>query len=102
MARFRPGRDGVLRAQLRAPEAEVLRRVVRDIGPVVADDDPSDPAVRRLFPDAYEDDDDAAAFRALVGQDLHASKREALATLERTLQGRGKLDVELTQAEADA
>ncbi|MER7521005.1 DUF2017 domain-containing protein [Streptomyces sp. NPDC126499] len=51
---------------------------------------PSDPALRRLFPDAYGDDTDelrqaAADFRRFTENDLRARKREDALTVVRTL-----------------
>ncbi|MFF5971719.1 DUF2017 domain-containing protein [Streptomyces sp. NPDC012769] len=53
---------------------------------------PSDPALRRLFPDAYGDDSDelrqaAADFRRFTENDLRARKRDDALAVVRTLDG---------------
>ncbi|MFG2332266.1 DUF2017 domain-containing protein [Streptomyces sp. NPDC048604] len=53
---------------------------------------PSDPALRRLFPDAYADDDEelrqaAADFRRYTENDLRTRKRDDALTVVRTLDG---------------
>lgn len=56
-------------------------------GPVAA---PEDPALRRLFPDAYRDDaEHAAEFRRLTEQDLRATKADRLGVLGAALHGPG-------------
>jgi hypothetical protein len=51
---------------------------------------PSDPVMSRLFPDAYADDDDAAAeFRRLAQGDLSAGKLAALTLLRDSIGERG-------------
>ena len=45
-----------------------------------------DPALARLFPDGYSDDEHASAdFRRFTEQDLRAQKMQALATINETL-----------------
>lgn len=46
---------------------------------------PEDPALARLFPDAYEDPDDAAEFRRFTQRDLRSGKLSNLATASLTL-----------------
>ena len=71
-------------------------------GPV---DPPADPALARLLPDAYADDDEAAAeFRRFTEQDLRAGKRAhagtVLATLAPLLDGGGRLTLDRDQVDA--
>lgn len=47
---------------------------------------PEDPALARLFPDAYDDPDDAAEFRRFNQRDLRATKVANLAAARATLQ----------------
>lgn len=49
---------------------------------------PDDPALRRLFPDAYADAEAAAEFRRFTQADLHAERLARLATLAADLDGR--------------
>ncbi|OAZ39689.1 hypothetical protein A9Z40_07630 [Microbacterium arborescens] len=75
-------------------EADHLQELVDQyLELVTAPDDPRDPAAKRLSPDAYPDDADAAAeFRALTRDDVAATRasdaRLVLATLTRAAQGR--------------
>ena len=71
-------------------------------GPVAA---PQDPALARLLPDAYADDDQAAAdFRRFTEQDLRAGKRAGagtvLATLAPLLDRGGRLALDRDQVDA--
>ena len=66
---------------------------------------PSDPALARLLPDAYGDDDEAAAeFRRYTETDLRAGKRATativLACLAPTLERGGKVALDREQADA--
>jgi hypothetical protein len=56
-----------------------------------------DPSLRRLFPPAYEDEQDEDAYRALMGAELLDGRREALELLARTAE-----QERLSAEEADA
>jgi hypothetical protein len=60
-----------------------------------------DPALARLFPDGYSDDEHASAdFRRFTEQDLRAQKQAALATVQGTLSGwSGKVSITSQQAQ---
>lgn len=81
--REEPGRYSV-----RIPRADrrALAAFLERLRPVLEGGDPTDPAVRRLYPAAYPDDERASAeFDRLVRSDLAAQRLEALATMQRTL-----------------
>jgi Domain of unknown function (DUF2017) len=59
--------------------------------------EPRDPALRRLFPPAYEDEGDERAYRELTGSALLDGRREALELLARTAERKS-----LSAEEADA
>jgi hypothetical protein len=61
-----------------------------------------DPALARLFPDGYSDDEHASAdFRRFTEQDLRAQKLAALATVQNTLgTWTGKSSISAEQAQA--
>ena len=66
---------------------------------------PSDPALARLFPDAYGGDDEASAdFRRYTESDLRAGKRaaasDALVQLQPLLAGGGKLVLDRDDADS--
>jgi hypothetical protein len=60
-----------------------------------------DPALARLFPDGYSDDEHASAdFRRFTEQDLRAQKVSALATVRTTLANwSGKANIDSSQAQ---
>ncbi|MBI1379085.1 MAG: DUF2017 family protein [Frankiales bacterium] len=112
------------RVQLRADEVErsILLDLVGQLEEFVAPDDdwadadplaqlvgidpeaqrPDDPALARLFPDAYRDDDDAAAeFRRFTERSLRDTKLAHARTVAGTLRRSGDKLV-LTEAEAQS
>jgi hypothetical protein len=119
-------RAGSIRADLDAVEADVLIAVAGDLLLLLGEQEqadadplaalvgltdgpterPDDPALARLLPDAYSDDDPEAAteFRRYTEQDLRAGKRAHASTVLATLAplaGRGGRLV-LDRDEADA
>ncbi|MHB1536636.1 MAG: DUF2017 family protein [Acidimicrobiales bacterium] len=81
----RRGRDGRYLVHLSAPEREVLQLLPTQLTELLSQ--PDDPSLRRLFPPAYHDADDAerqADYRRLMQEDLIERHRQALETLART------------------
>ena len=125
--RFRRSRRGT-DVTLDEVEAAVLRRCVEDLLVLLAPDDdepepgagprdpleamlglpagepelPRDPALARLLPDAYGDDDPAGSrdFRRYTEGDLRAGKRAHAATVLATLPGGGSTRLDRDQADA--
>jgi hypothetical protein len=122
--RFKRSRRGV-EAKLEPVEAEVLAQCAGELlallgsGEEASDDPleamvglppgdvqpPDDPALARLFPAAYADDESAATeFRRFTESDLRAGKRaaagDALISLEPLLRDGGKLVLDRDQADA--
>ena len=112
---------GALRADLDEIEISVLRQLVGELlalveEPEVSEDPlaalvgmppgevpkPDDPVLRRLLPDAYRDDPDAAGeFRRFTDADLRASKRaNAAAVLAALPMAPGRLTLDRDQADA--
>jgi hypothetical protein len=60
---------------------------------------PDDPALARLFPDAYEEPGEASEFRRFTENDLRARKREDALAMVRVLDSGGPV-LKLTQDEA--
>jgi hypothetical protein len=104
--RFTRKRGSAVEATLDAIEADVLSSLVSDLLELLGDDDPGaadplaamvglasgpvappdDPALARLLPDAYGDDEQAAQeFRRYTEQDLRAGKRSNASTVLATL-----------------
>jgi Domain of unknown function (DUF2017) len=81
------------------PDADPLERLV-GIGP--STDRPDDPALARLFPDAYREDDEAAAeFRRFTERSLRETKVANARTARDTLQRSGE-KVVVSPSEAQA
>ena len=77
-------RRGDFRLRLSREERELLRTLPRELGSLLASD-PADPALRRLFPPAYPDDDEGEAeYRRLMDGELLEGRRAALRVLEET------------------
>jgi hypothetical protein len=80
--RIQRDRKGGYRLRLPAEERELLRSLPSQLREVLKTDDPS---LRRLFPPAYADDDDANdEFRRLMRQELLDGKLQALRIVEET------------------
>ena len=118
--RFTRHRHGV-RADLDVTESQVLGQLAREVlglvEPAEASDDPlaalvglpsgdvtppDDPVLQRLLPEAYRDDDAAAAdFRRYTDSDLRATKRgHATVVLETLPEGGGRMALDRDQADA--
>jgi len=59
-------------------EAGILRDLVEQMRVLLKESESDDPVHSRLFPSAYEDDEDSASFRDMTGGDLTSMKLEAL------------------------
>ena len=59
-------------------EAGILRDLVEQMRVLLKESESDDPVHARLFPSAYEDDEDSASFRDMTGGDLTSMKLEAL------------------------
>ncbi|MQB00791.1 MAG: DUF2017 family protein [Actinobacteria bacterium] len=94
MEYFTPHGDGVL-LRLDEDEAGALRRLVADMRSLLAHDDRSDPALERLYPNAYEDPEDERKYRDLVGAELRNEKARALDTMAANMTGDGRVEAEL-------
>jgi hypothetical protein len=101
MENFAPLGDGAV-VQLDADEAGALRRLIADMKILVTHEDRSDPALERLYPNAYEDPEDERSYRELVGTDLQTEKVRALDTLAATLGGDGPVQTELDAEETQS
>lgn len=125
--RFKRTRKGIEAAPDEV-EAAVLRRCVEDLLALLAEDEdedddgqrprdpleallglpsgdaalPEDPALARLLPDAYPDDDPTASkeFRRYTEGDLRAGKRQHAATVLATLPATGRLRLDRDEADA--
>lgn len=94
MDNFTPHGDGAI-LRLDEEESSALRRLVAEMRSLVDQNDRSDPALRRLYPDAYEGAEDEQAYRELVGEDLRDEKARALDTMAENIGGVGSIQTEL-------
>jgi hypothetical protein len=77
-------RQGDYRLRLSEGERELLARLPAELLELLAAD-PSDPALRRLHPSAYEDDPEAEdEYRMLMRDELEEGRRGALRVLAET------------------
>lgn len=87
-------------------EAHVLQQLLTELQEFLEPDglDPSDPVHKRLYPAAYEDDGDAAAYRELTESGLQQERRtradECLADL-RDARSLVRTDITLSPTDAD-
>jgi hypothetical protein len=101
MTRFRRSGDLCI-ARFSPEEAQVLRQSMASLAALLSDDpDPDDPAVERLFPDAYpEDPVQQAEFRRFTEPDLRSAKVEQARTVLSDLLERGG-EVRLKEEQAE-
>jgi hypothetical protein len=81
--RIRRSRRGELILRLPEHEQALLREVAARTRARLADE--GDPALRRLFPSAYEDPEREREYRKLTGRQLASGRESALAVLESTV-----------------
>ncbi len=80
------GRRGDIQLRLPDEERELLRSLPAQLRSLL-DEEPDDPALRRLFPPAYSDDADLEAeYRRLMGDELMEKHLGALAVIEETVE----------------
>ena len=90
------GGDG-LTLHVEEHEAGLLRQLVDESRRLLEADIPrEDPVVARLFPDAYEDPDDARAFDEMVGGELRSAKLDSLRMVGESLGDSGDATVHLS------
>jgi hypothetical protein len=90
-------RDGAGGVRLRFSEGEVLllRELLDELEGLL--EDPDDPALRRLFPQAHDDPESEEQYRSLVRDQLLGGRSKALAVVRDTL---GKETLSLDEADA--
>jgi hypothetical protein len=90
-------RDGAGGVRLRFHEGEVLllRQLLDELEGLL--EDPDDPALRRLFPQAHDDPESEEQYRSLVRDQLLGGRSKALAVVRDTL---GEETLSLDEADA--
>ena len=99
MARVTNESDLIL-LTLEEQEVQLLRGLVEEVRELI-EASGGDPVRRRLFPSAYQDEDEEAAFEELVGRELRAGKLSALDEIDKALGGHDGSTIELSPREAD-
>ena len=72
-----------VRLNLDGHEQALLRELLDQLEPLLAD--PDDPALRRLFPPAYSEEENDQQYRSLVRDQLVNGRAKALASMRDTL-----------------
>ena len=72
-----------VRLNLDGHEQALLRELLDQLEPLLAD--PDDPALRRLFPPAYSEEENDQQYRSLVRDQLVNERAKALASMRDTL-----------------
>ena len=88
--------DGGIELRLSGEERRLLVGLAAELRSLL-EGETGDPSLRRLFPPAYEDEQDEDGYRALMGAELLDGRRKALELLARTAE-----QERLTAEEADA
>lgn len=72
--------------RLPGPERDVLRTLPGQLRALLEETEREDPAIRRLYPSAYLDDDEASEeFDRIVRDDLTSQRARAIDVFERTI-----------------
>lgn len=77
-------RGGDIRLRLPRDERALLRSLPAQLRRLLVEA-PDDPSLERLFPPAYDDAEDEAEYRRLMGDELTEGRRRALRVIEETL-----------------
>lgn len=85
------GADGGVRLRFHEGEVLLLRELLDELEALL--DDPDDPALRRLFPEAHDDPESEEQYRSLVRDQLVAGRFKALVLVRETL-GKEALDAD--------
>jgi hypothetical protein len=88
--------DGGVELRLSREERTLLVGLAAELRSLL-EGETGDPSLRRLFPPAYDDEQDEDAYRALMGAELLDGRREALELLARSAE-----QERLSAGEADA
>ena len=81
---FERSEGGGVELRLSSDERSLLAGLVDELRALL-DDAPGDPSLQRLFPPAYEEEDEERAYRDLMGGELLDGRRAALDIVAQTL-----------------
>jgi hypothetical protein len=94
--------EGSITISFTKDEAELLRRLLAEMEPLLESKSGRDPVVERLFPRAYESKEEEEGYQALVGDELVSAKRANLRTARDMLGREGAAEAALSEDQADA
>ncbi len=100
MASFERSSSGAVLASFEDEEASILRRLLDEMTMLLKSES-DDPITHRLFPRAYESDDDQTAYAELIGDQLERTKLQTLEKVSASLPADEEsvnLDPELLEA----
>ena len=89
-----------IRVKLEDHEVGLLMSLLDEMLTLLEGDIAADPVNRRLFPDAYDSEEDAEAYRELVGSELRAGKLAAVKEIQNALEERAGDAIELSKDDA--
>jgi hypothetical protein len=81
---FERGKGGEVRLSLSREERSLLAGLAEELRALL-DGAPGDPSLRRLFPPAYDEEQDERAYRELMGGELLDGRRAALDLVAETV-----------------
>jgi Domain of unknown function (DUF2017) len=81
---FERGDGGAVELRLSRDERSLLAGLVEELRALL-EGDAGDPSLRRLFPPAYDEEDDERAYRDLMGGELLDGRRAALQLVTETV-----------------
>lgn len=99
MVGFEPAGPAI-RIKLEDHEGGLLLSLLQEMHTLLEADIAADPVNRRLFPNAYDSEEDAEAYRELVGSELRAGKLAAVKEMQNALEGRSGGAIELSKEDA--
>ncbi len=101
MVGFQPSPEHVL-VRLEDHEIGLLQSLLAEMETLLRAEVEADPVNRRLFPDAYESEEDSEAYRELVGDSLRKDKLAALEKMKTGLERGGQeKSIRLSPEDAD-
>ena len=101
MVEFEPAPESQVWVRLEGREADLLRQLLGEMTALLTAEAVEDPVLERIFPDAYESEEDESAYRDLLGDELRTGKLQALQSVKTTLENEGDLQARLSPAEAE-
>jgi hypothetical protein len=80
-------------------ERKLLVDLIDSLLEMLDDGGRDEPALQRLFPDAYDSDAEAAAWHDLVGDELHRNKVSSLQSVRETVTSSGQFKLEESEVQ---